>query len=458
VTHCEEVPVPGSPGEIMSLAAFNGAGKTVDAWLSEFVGATGFRWYIRYISGVPHFYWFNPATQPVYAVTLKDNIDRSVNSSSQWRVGDSPSVTKSREAYANRVLYSAAPDPPAPTLAIDYDTVLTETTTGWTAVNGTTTTLSAATGTDINGVPNVVKGAHSLHIAYSWVTTIGNFITIPEALPLVYRRLDASWRDMSSTAWGQWVTQWKLNAFSMDAFWPAASPYGDQFNYPNAMPVLYILCSEAAITGIANLTSNPVGSVDGLSYWLPLAATSDWLKWSTAAYALPRYKNVLAIGVGLRLGKSSLLNTQYTFTADLWLDDMRVEATPLPTGIADINASVETSAVTAGTEAPREVWIDTTGMTYTDATALANLALLQKNRTQIAVSNLTVDGLRNIPLNAQIPVVLPKHGLASATYPITEIAWKLWEAGDETALTIGDIPFDEQRAIERLRKKLDSLG
>jgi hypothetical protein len=60
-------------------------------------------------------------------------------------------------------------------------------------------------------------------------------------------------------------------------------------------------------------------------------------------------------------------------------------------------------------------------------------------------------------MRSRVNLVLPNRGLPDVTYPLSELTYKLLEAGDVTELTAGDIPSDDTRTLEALRNTLDKI-
>jgi hypothetical protein len=54
-----------------------------------------------------------------------------------------------------------------------------------------------------------------------------------------------------------------------------------------------------------------------------------------------------------------------------------------------------------------------------------------------------------------VPLELPNMGVTDVSYPIAEVTHRLLEAGDTTDLVLGDLPLDNVRKLEAMRRHLD---
>lgn len=482
--HCEEIPTDTG---VVTIASFVGAAKTLSAWLADFAAATGYAWKITYQDSGWHFWWFDPATQPTYAVTLKDNIDRADNSATQWRIGDEVRVTKDRSQYANRVVFSGIPDPPpVPGNGADFDQIFSETTTGWTAIGDAT--LGA-------GSTYKVRGANSVSLALAEAHPYRDYI------PLAYVRVPAELQDMTQgKSYGYLRADIRMTiggsapftgSFFGDQAGIDAAELGTYYEYikPNLRPLLYVFTSEGAIAAAADIgpmtrwatdlsstcidsTPNPkwAGKYDKAAF----AAAGEFATWSWMLPGLgamgpgdidmSAYKHVIALGFGLNLDRvyntsEVFCNWFYSDTRDLVIcfqvDNIRID--PYEVGTAPIEMYVETAAVTAGTEAPIEVPLGVTDLNVSSARSLSDLMLTTRNRTRLTVSSVNLDGMRNVPLGSQVPLALPNHGLASATKSLYEINYLPLDSGDRTELGLGDPQQDVARTLTSVRQKLDAL-
>lgn len=474
--HCEEV--QGDNG-VVTIRTFTGQAKTLAAWLGDFASATGYFWRMEYIAGAWHFWWYNPATQPTYAVTLKDNIDRANNSASQWRIGDEVRVVKDRSQYANRIMYSGIPDPPVPPLGIEnFDQVFTEAVTSW----GIFTDAGETTWGVTNTAGYVQRGAYGMIFTWNHAQD-GTHVAWDDIIPICYRRIPADLQDMYHPAFGSLVFDLKMTVkadtaqlYSSVGSQPA-EPKSDYYNVvkPNLRPVVFVFTSESALAAPGSLKVNAVSALDSGSWIMDKDPSGAWDSWQTYEFPLPgnmfvgdvdAYKHVIAIGFGLRTdgrfdaptegeryaGNVRSGHEQYIQFA---IDDVRIE--PNKVSNQPIDRYVETAAVTTGAEQPVETPLGVTGLNQSSASILAATMLTYRNRTQQSVQSVTVDGIRNIPRGSQIPLVLPNHGIASDTLAMYEITFLPFDSGDRTEVAVGDPKLDVAKALAGLRQKLDSL-
>lgn len=87
VAQVEEIDDPITPGQPVRLDFFNGAGKSLRAWLADFQSFTGARWYLEWTGAVWTFRWFLPASRPDWSVTLRDDIDADAETSTAGTFG-----------------------------------------------------------------------------------------------------------------------------------------------------------------------------------------------------------------------------------------------------------------------------------------------------------------------------------------------------------------------------------
>lgn len=486
--HCDEVEVPGLPGRIIRCKSFSGNGRSLADYLSSFAACTGYRWYVTWESGGNHLYWCNPETAPTWAYTLRDDIDRADNSSSQLRVGDGVTVTRLRPR-GNRVRYKAALTPPSPPAGYaTWDDYLTETVSGWTAWDDEVV-VSADSAQPASGA----EGSHSLKLTYTHTSTGESW---PSALPLAYFRLPLELQDQTVRGWGRIYATGKMR-LSINGVVKAET------DLPQSGCQLYKLTTESAITTPPTGTATAADGSHSIgaslregeepcsppwSTWerwgfYPTTSQSSWssgfsLFGPTDTHA-DDWKHVLAWGIGYYYwGATATIwsgNREYIvrpptvpagqeIKIELWLDSFVVTGEE-PTGrdgytqeMGTVECYVETAAVTAGTELPREVYLDLSGMSREEAKAMAEAELAEISVAQVSAGGLELDGMRNVPLRSQVALALPNHGLASATYPLAQVEYRPLDSGDTTTLTAGAIPVDPQRSLEGVRKLLDRVS
>jgi hypothetical protein len=153
------------------------------------------------------------------------------------------------------------------------------------------------------------------------------------------------------------------------------------------------------------------------------------------------------------------LKAGQTYDMTLWFDNLTPfianTSGPVPPGTTQY--SVELPSVTHGVDQPLEMALRDTSLSAEDAYALANAYLAQVSRTKVTVPNVALAGMRNIPLMANIPLELTRSGITNVSFPPVEILWAWGDAGDTTALTLGDVPKDDLRLLEGLWHHLDRL-
>ena len=476
VAHCDEIAPEDAPGDIVRAKMFVGGKRTVSEWLAEFMGCTGYRWYIESVAGVYHFHWCNPNAMPELAATLTDDTDRAADTSVQWRVKDGFSVNRT-PPIANKVNYQASLVPPEPPYGyLDYDSWLSEPATLWTAWNAYTTIAQ-----DSDIPTSSVSGSKSIKFTYE--RTQAGAVTWPTYMPLGYFRLPLDWQDQSTLEWGAWRAKLKCRLWINGV-------EQDEDDLPQSGVNLYYICSSAS------LTTPPSSSLasDG-SATVGAAVTGDlhppWSNWMSAQFSPLRIyrnaevvagvKHVVAIGIGYKYWGGGVVQRSYqdqmvppptvpagqAVKIEVWLDDLMVTSSQWKVdGMVDdvetkapptIDLSIETAAVTAGTAHPIDADINTAGLSRSEAGKLAAAKLAEVSRVRRTVSALSLDGIRNIPLRSLVPLELAEHGLTGVSWPLAQVEYKLWEAGDETTLTVGDVPVDERRSLERLRTLLEKL-
>ena len=498
VAHVESID-GDTAGLPLVVRAFDGGGRTLLDWISDFCKATGYRWYIETVDGVDHFWCYYPDNAPEWAIVMRDDTDIADDSASQWRVKDGFTVKRTRQNYLNRVKFLYRALPPAPPWPhTSWDSYFSEDVASWTNWG-----TSPGVVTMSNDAADKVEGSNSLKFTWDGTLTVrkapGSTGYYAEKFPFAYFRLPLDLRDQMSSSWGSYYCKYKFTVTKDGA------PYT---NHAWA-PVLYWIMEEEAISDgepwkIGNwpmaATYNRWGLAQG-AYTYPYLAhytgsagggAMSGGGWNGAAWVSPLvkggvdqniYKNVVALGLGMGWqwggdvadnwdGVPSVeKNMEWPLTGtwdwDIWIDDFGIKATqgistdPMPgihwRGNPDDWRSVETAAVTAGTEKPIEGFLDTTNMTRSEALAMANKMLVRHSRTQTTVSKVVKDGIRAIPLQNKIRCTFPRHGVASETYSLVQAEWKPLDSGDVTELTVGDIPFDVTRSIEGVRRLLSKF-
>lgn len=476
VCHCEEVPTSG--GEVIRLGRWYGNARPLSDWLNEFAQATGFRWYVESVAGVWHFWWINPSTQADWTVTLHDDTDRADDSATSWRVGDGVTVKRDRSGYLNRLRYRAHWDPPLPPYGYTWDTYFTEGTTGWAykSIDSATFTLSADAS---------VKKTGSNSLKCTWTGTVPAATAIrgytyrqSYVLGIAYFVLPAAYQNQYQKQFGTWRFR-NLQKYSVGA--SEATP-----DERNQMRFYWILderdlSDSARLEALLKRTQSAYAAAHPddpvTSFALGQANDTAWGEWNDGILANPAGHNapylgiepenlqhVYAIGVevGFQVGAAAgaWCKAGDTVTVEQWIDDLRpvtpeTQAWGTPDGEDFV---IETAAVTAGTDRPVEGTLDTSGMGYTEAHAMAAKKLAKWSRTQETIGNLTLDGIRAVPMRATVPLALPAHGIRATSQPLVQATWRLLEAGDSTELTVGDVPFDEKRSVETLKRYIDGLA
>lgn len=490
--HCEEI---NTDTGVVTLPSFDGAGKTLGAWLADFQNATGYSWRIEYLNGGYHFYWYNPSSQPTHTVTLKDSVlDRASNSSSQWRISDNIRVVKDRSKYANRITFTGIPDPPLPPGGVtDFDTLWTEGVGNWARFESTYTSAPSADST--------YKSRGTYSVNYSWA--LAGAGTYPRTIPLGYRRLPAQLQDMWNHSYGYLRAKIRITMGSVGPqysniagnFAPTSSTY--EYLRPHIRPVMYLFTSEGAISGYANMTIGELHR-DGGSHMVDCPPNPNWAgsydtaafrspgAWCDWSFALPRsgvqlnssdgldvsqFSHVLAVGFGLNVDAyrarmiidGGLAPEQqssdgiYTTVREvcMQIDDMRIDSVPVSD--SPLEMYVESAAVTAGSEAPIEAPLGVSGLNTSSARSLATLMLTDRNRTQQSIQSVEVDGIRNVPLRSQVTLNLTSRGISSTTLALYDIKYYPLDSGDKTEISVGDPKMDVQKALAQLRQKLDTL-
>jgi hypothetical protein len=121
-------------------------------------------------------------------------------------------------------------------------------------------------------------------------------------------------------------------------------------------------------------------------------------------------------------------------------------------------ASVETAAVTAGTEEPLEMMLDTQKLDAAAAESLANAYLAAYSKVRETIDGVTLYGIRNIDLDSDVTVTLTPNAISAADYPLQRITYNLLEQGHTTTLQLGDSTLTETTALQRLVRRLTQLS
>lgn len=462
--HCDEVVDSATPGAPITATLFVGGGRTVAEWLSEFQKSTGYRWWIETQNGEQHFYWRNPDALPTFPAVLRDDIDRAAESPTQWRVGDGVQVDVV-PPQANRVRFQAVLTPPLPPWGFrDFDAYFTESAARWTAWNNYTTITEDA---------DAQAGTKSIKFTYEFTPSAQ--ITWPTALPLGYFALPLDLQDQSGMEWGAWRFKAKMRL----SIGGVVKSEGD---LPQSGLLLYYCCSEAAKQSPC-VAIGPDGST-AVGAALPGGTKPPWSNWMSGTFSPLRVygnqevragvKHVLAIGIGYQYWGGAPSREQLVppptvpagqqIKIEVWLDDLAITSVQWdPLKMVDgtetppvVEMTVETPEVTAGEVMPIEVPLQVSGLSRSEAMRIAQLKLAELSKTRRTVSELTLDGIRYIPLDTLVQVLLAGRGLTAAL-PLVQVEYKLWEAGDCTVLTLGDVPVDEQRSLENLRALLQKI-
>jgi hypothetical protein len=482
ICHCEEI--IDDAGYVVRLPSWQGGGRTLAACLADLYAKTGYCWTIRYIEGAYHLYFYNQSAQAVSTITLRDDTDRADNSDSVWRVKDGVTIKKTQGAYRNRVEFTGVPDPPAPPGEgnTDYDGFFTDTSSAWVPFSPAKTQVEKIYAPvwhfPLKYDSGRLRGECSIRFKYTHGVTGG---LIPHVTPLAYMRLPVAWQNWFQPSFGSWVFSAVLLMYRSAAIEPFAPADDDETQWnpvkhvQNLHPILYLFTSEAGIAGVASLTQTP-GTVDsGSHYILPGGAWKDYRQWFTASYNdLPYYhriivpgsseayediyKHVIAIGLGVYLGEQISMYDDITngYGIELWVDDMHVSVPEKVRHPSPLSSYVELASVTAGTEDPIPMTIDTTGMSFAGARALAKLTLAKVAKTHEAIGSVPIDGIRSVPVTSQWPLILSKRGV-SGTYPVTQVVHRPLDAGDSTTVDFGDVALNSYRTIVQIRDRLDSL-
>lgn len=119
--------------------------------------------------------------------------------------------------------------------------------------------------------------------------------------------------------------------------------------------------------------------------------------------------------------------------------------------------SVETAAVTAGTEEPIEVVLSTKNLDATAAESLANAYLAAYDATRVSIEDVQIFGIRDLDLDNDVTLTLARRGITATAYPITQIEYRVLDQGHVTSITLGDPALDGIRALQRLQRRLQDV-
>jgi hypothetical protein len=355
------------------------------------------------------------------------------------------------------VRYQASLTPPEPPYGyLDYDSYLSEDSSRWAPWNPHTTV--SADGDQ----PEDGEGTHSLKLTYERTVTSDEIW--PASLPLAYLLLPVDWRDMSGGEWGAWRAKAKMRL-------SIGGVVKSETDLPQSGVKLWYVGGEGSLVSPSRADGTwDVGNIASGEYYHPA-----WSSWGTIGFIPARqlanppsppasgaHTRYVAIGLGYyywgtkpsrRESQSEMVgpptvSAGQTIRIEIWIDDMAItskipgfddvvaddSATEAP---PTIEAFVESAEVTAGTEIPAEDSIGTSGLSRREARKLAIARLAEINKTRISVSGIDLDGIRTIPMRSRVNLVLPNRGLPDVTYPLSELTYKLLEAGDVTELTAG---------------------
>lgn len=443
VCHCEEVPHPVTTGDVVRVIAFSGQSRTVAEWLTEFGNATGFRWHLESIAGTWHFYWYDALSAPVWACVLKDSIDYKDESATQARVLGTPSLTRNRQQYINRVRYAGRIAPPSlPEGYTDFDSLMSETVTDWRVWSDDFTLTADDT------AAKVKTGSYSIKCEYAFTGVTRT--AFPQTLPFCYWLVPDAWRNMTDLEFGDVLGHAMMTATKdAVAFWPVTG------GAPRYNLTMWAFDSLTALAAGVNTTTKPytyavgttLAKADYTTEWsLTLHKSRDNVDWS----------NVVALGFGLQWYPSINQTNAAEYVFTLWLDGLHIIGNPSYAN-RDVARYIESAEVTAGTEIPIERIMGGSGISLTESEALARNCYSQFHRTQTTVSNLALAGVRNIPLRNRVAVVLTSNFALNDNYPLVEVQYKpAQQDGWTTTLVIGDKPLtDYRRSIINL---VNSIG
>lgn len=100
-----EVEDPLVAGAYISVSAFDGQGRPVLDWLNDFAEMTGAVWRVWHDETNWRFSWWVPSANTAWAVACKDNIDYGAEDATNARIINSPTATRDRRQYCNRVFW-----------------------------------------------------------------------------------------------------------------------------------------------------------------------------------------------------------------------------------------------------------------------------------------------------------------------------------------------------------------
>ena len=466
VCRIEEPEDPKYPGSPIIMTAWRGKGQKVGAVLADFAEKTGFKWEIYSAEGSWYFHFWNPANARTFPVTLKNNIDYGLESSSEWVVLNEVKRSETMRDWANQVRYRATYEPPSlPPGISKWDEVWTEATMLWipypdVTISFDTTAKTAGTGS--------IKVEH---------TQYGPARFNRGPIPLCYVLVPSRYRDWENCYYSHLVFAHQWDLLLNDVSEVGFKHFGQGWLRTTAHSG-----SDVGPEGGQILRDVPLGGLIG-----PLAE-----RWRLGCGApinidfVRRFSvvdsedfdanNVLCFSFSLVFPGNGtypdyfggVLEEGDVYKTQMWFDNMGLDY--LGDRWAGLVKSGEftvcTAEVDARTETPVEKFLTTPSLTQTEGRAISLMWLALVNAGQVFVnsgwaksgkiSGLQLHGMRRIPLDVNVPVDFTKPTI-SGSYPVSQIDWRPGEAGFTTEVQLGDMPATLAAGLDRVKHGISNL-
>lgn len=490
-TFVAEVSDPETPGQPIWFDAFDGADKTVATLLNTYRQCTGCRWYIDVHPSTYafRFHWFNPGECPDWTVTLRDDIDKSQESSSQLRILEHIVIPGDVIDETNRVRYWARSDgPPLPAGYFSWDAFTSESLTNWGVADDSWDHPGTASWTARQpaiALDASVYDTGTKAIKFTYTQPAGQTWWLA-TLPLGYFDLPDAYRNWSSAAFGGIKARVRATLKKADGT-TEESTQSDICLYaclfpPGGYPMAIISAGET------------LGGVQGCQSWSPDGSSQQDVShnlsrntWTDAAwyfgaakaddldgsgllmpstvrtidsYSIGRIIFFVDLNSGWRPNTAGGMSPRLTPMAagsvlSIWIDDLRL--TTLPGAQASVEGYVETAEVTAGTAAPIEMEIADLNLPAAVARAFATYMLERAQTGIVSYPALPLSGIRNVPMQVQVPLVLSEQGISGVAAPIAAVRWLPLDSGNRTELDLGEPAPDNVRALMNLGYRLERL-
>lgn len=489
-TFVAELEDPETPGQPIWWDIFEGGGQTVATLLDTYRQCTGCRWYIDVhpATAAWQFHFFAPGRCPDWAVTLRDDISRLAESSTQLRIIEDIVIPGDVIDETNRVRYWARSGGPAlPAGIFSWDSLWTESLTGWTVKASTwllpfmdsdarTPVLSLDSSTYDTGAASI-KLTFTQPAGETWWTSL---------LHLVALDLPDCYRDWSGAAYGGIKARVRATCLKADGTTEEA-PLSNICLYaylypPGGYPMGLVSAGEI------------LGGVGACQYWAPDGGDTDDVihsvtrnAWSDATwlFASAKARDLEEDGIKMPSSVTTIdahsigrvifavdLNSGYrTNTAGgvtkrltpmaagsvltIWLDNLQLVA--IPGTKSSVEGYVETDDCRDGLVAPVEAEIADLNLPEAVARAFAKYTLDRAVNGITRYPGIPLSGIHQVPMEVQVPLEITEQGITGVAAPLSSVTWLPLDSGNRTVLELGEPMPNEIRALTSLGYRLERL-